>query len=158
MHFNTRNNDQLLLQHPPVSTNSYERCAFSYTTPTVWNEFPDSIRNAPSVMSFKKQLKTYYFGNLLRPPDGYVMSCPEVLQVLTLPDMWILTLINVSGFVSRFWVRVHQIRVHEIKAYTINHLLILLSVTQLVAMVSGRGSDYPQILSQLYTAGVRDQH
>ena len=30
MHFNTRNNDQLLLQHPPVGTNSYGRRAFSY--------------------------------------------------------------------------------------------------------------------------------
>ena len=54
MHFNTRNNDQLLLQHPPVGTNSYGRRAFSYTTPTVWN--------ASSVMSFRKLLKTYYFG------------------------------------------------------------------------------------------------
>ena len=76
-------------------------------------------------MPFRKQLKTYYFGHLSRPAHGYVMSCPEVLNVLTLPDMWTLTLINDSGFVSRFWVRVHQIRVHEIKAYNINHLLLL---------------------------------
>ena len=79
MHLNTRNNDQLLLQHPPVGTNSYGRRAFSYTAPTVWNKVPDYIRSAPSVMSFRKHLKTYYFGHLLRPPDGRVMSCPEVL-------------------------------------------------------------------------------
>ena len=79
MHFNTRNNDELLLQHPPVGTDSYECCAFSYTVPTVWKKVPDYICNAPSVMSFRKQLKTYYFGHLSRPPDGYVMSCPEVL-------------------------------------------------------------------------------
>ena len=30
-------------------------------------------------MSFRKHLKTYYFGHLSRPPDGRVMSCPEVL-------------------------------------------------------------------------------
>ena len=30
MHFNTRNNDQLLLQHSPIGTN-YRRPAFSYT-------------------------------------------------------------------------------------------------------------------------------
>ena len=36
--------------------------------------------------------------------------------------MWILALINVSRIVSRFWVRVPEIRVHEIKAYNINHL------------------------------------
>ena len=79
MHLNTRNNDQLLLQHPPVGTNSYGRRAFSYTAPTVWNKVPDYIRSAPSVMSFRKHLKTYYFGHLSRPPDGRVMSCPEVL-------------------------------------------------------------------------------
>ena len=55
MRFNTRNNDQLLLQHPPVGTNSYGRGAFSYTALTVWNKVPGFIRNAPSVMSFRKQ-------------------------------------------------------------------------------------------------------
>ena len=79
MHLNTQNNDQLLLQHPPVGTNSYGRCAFSYTAPSVWNKVPDYIRSAPSVMSFRKHLKTYYFGHLSRPPDGRVMSCLEVL-------------------------------------------------------------------------------
>ena len=78
MYLNTRNNDQLL-QHPPVGTNSYGHRAFSYTAPTVWNKVPDYIRNETSVMSFRKQLKTYYFGHLSRPPDGCVMSCPEVL-------------------------------------------------------------------------------
>ena len=39
MHFNTRNNDELLLQHP-VGTNSYGRCAFSYIAPTVCNKHP----------------------------------------------------------------------------------------------------------------------
>ena len=37
--------------------------------------------------------------------------------------MWILTLGNVLGFVSRFWVRVPENRVHGIKAYKINHVL-----------------------------------
>ena len=78
MHFNTRNSDQLLLQHPPVGTNSDGRRAFSYTASTVCNKVPDYIRSAPSVMSFRKHLKTYYFGHLSRPPDGRVMSCPEV--------------------------------------------------------------------------------
>ena len=73
MHLNTQNNDQLLLQHPPVGTNSYGRRAFSYTAPTVWNKVPDYIRSALSVMSFKKHLKTYYFGHLSRPPDGRVI-------------------------------------------------------------------------------------
>ena len=50
MYFNTRNSDQLLLQHPPVGTNSYGCRAFSYTAPTVWNKIPEYVRNAPSVM------------------------------------------------------------------------------------------------------------
>ena len=37
------------------------------------------VRSAPSVMSFRKQLKTYYFGHFSRPPDGYVISCPDLL-------------------------------------------------------------------------------
>ena len=43
------------------------------------NNVPEYVRNAPSVMSLRKQLKTYYFRHLSRPPDGYVMSCPERL-------------------------------------------------------------------------------
>ena len=69
-HINIRKNDQLLLQHPPVGTNSYGHRAFRYTAVTVWNIVPDYIRNAPSVMSFRKLRKTYYFGHLSRPPDS----------------------------------------------------------------------------------------
>ena len=54
LNINTRNNDQLLLQHPSVGTNSYGRRVFSYTTPTVWNKLPYKIRNAPSVTLFRK--------------------------------------------------------------------------------------------------------
>ena len=78
MYRNTRNNDQLL-QHPPVGTNSYGHRAFSYTAPTVWNKVPDYIRILPLVTLFRKQLKTYYFTYISTPPDGCVMSCPEVL-------------------------------------------------------------------------------
>ena len=59
MHLNTRNNDQQLLQHPSVGTNSYGRRAFSYTAPTVWNKIPYSTGIAPSVMSSRKELKTF---------------------------------------------------------------------------------------------------
>ena len=78
MLFNTRNNDQLLLQHPPLGINSYGRRALNYTAPTVWNKLPDDICNVPSVMSFRKQLQTHYFEILPIPPVGCVMSFPEV--------------------------------------------------------------------------------
>ena len=45
--------------------------------------------------------------------------------------MWILALINVSGIVSRFWVRVHEIGHIEIKAYKINHLLSFIIIRHL---------------------------
>ena len=73
MHFNTRNNDQLLLQHPPVATNSYGHRTLNYTVPMVWSKIPHSISIAPSVMSFRKEFKTHYFGHILGPPDGCVM-------------------------------------------------------------------------------------
>ena len=57
MHLNTRNNDQLLLQHPSVGINSYGRHAFSYTAPTVWNKHPYKIRNVPSVTLFRKKIE-----------------------------------------------------------------------------------------------------
>ena len=71
MHFKTINNDQLLLQQPPVGTNSYGCRAFSYRAPSVWNKVPDYIHKEPSVMSFRKQLKALYFGHLSR----LIVSC-----------------------------------------------------------------------------------
>ena len=73
---------------------------FSYMAPTAWNNLSYKIRNAPSVTVFRKKLKTLYFKTCSRPPDGSALSGPEVYEDLTLPDMGILTLINVSGFVS----------------------------------------------------------
>ena len=61
MHLNTRNNNQLLLQHPSVGINSYGRRAFNYTSPTVWNKLPYKIHNATLVTLFRKKLKTPYF-------------------------------------------------------------------------------------------------
>ena len=73
------------------------------TVMDVWNKLTDDIHNASSVMLFRKQLKTLFFLRVLsRPFDGCILSCPEVCYVLTLPDMWILTLINVLGFARRF--------------------------------------------------------
>ena len=79
MQLNTRNNDQLLLQHPSVGTNSYGRHTFSYTAPTVCNKLPYGICNAPSsLIDFMKQLKTRYFEMTSRPPHGSVTSGTEV--------------------------------------------------------------------------------
>ena len=78
MHLNTWNNDQLLLQHPSVGTNSYERRSLSYTAATVWNKLPYKIPNAPLVTLFRKKLKTLYFKTSSKPPDGRALCGPEV--------------------------------------------------------------------------------
>lgn len=35
--------------------------AFSYYGPTLWNSFPQELRSAATVSSFKSKLKTYLF-------------------------------------------------------------------------------------------------
>ena len=79
--FNTRNNDELLLQHPSVGTNSYGRRAFSYTGPTVSNKHPYKIRNAPSVTLLRKKLKTLYFKTSSTPSGLCVHSVFKILRV-----------------------------------------------------------------------------
>jgi hypothetical protein len=37
--------------------------AFCYSSPTIWNSIPLTIRQAPSIDSFKRHLKTFYFTN-----------------------------------------------------------------------------------------------
>ena len=66
----TRFNDHLLLQHPPVGKNNYGRRAFSSTAPTIWNKIPLPIRSAPSILSFRQHLKTFYFKNPPVPPNN----------------------------------------------------------------------------------------
>ena len=66
----TRYNDGYILEQPSGGKNKFGCRAFSYTAPAVWNKLPSCIRKAPSVMSFRKQLKTHYFKNPPKPPDG----------------------------------------------------------------------------------------
>ena len=51
--------------------------------------------------------------------------------------MWILALINVSGIVRRFWVRVHEIGHIEIKAYKINHLSFIINISVVFRLYLG---------------------
>ena len=55
-----RSQDNHLLAKPSVYT-SIGRHAFSYAAPQIWNAIPLNIRNSPSVSSFERNLKTYYF-------------------------------------------------------------------------------------------------
>ena len=55
-----------LLSVPRVESKAGAR-AFSSCAPVLWNSLPLSLRSAPSVSTFKKQLKTYLF-DLSYPP------------------------------------------------------------------------------------------
>jgi hypothetical protein len=50
--------------HVPVIKTSIGERAFSSASPAVWNNLPLSIRLAPSLNSFKNQLKTFYFSSV----------------------------------------------------------------------------------------------
>jgi hypothetical protein len=55
-----RSSDQCLLTQPRTRTCIGQR-AFRVCTPTVWNSLPLSIRLSPSLATFKRNLKTFYF-------------------------------------------------------------------------------------------------
>ena len=46
--------------------------------PQFGTNFQTIFCNAPSVMSFRKQIKTHYFEILSRPPDGCAMFSPDI--------------------------------------------------------------------------------
>ena len=61
-----RNNKGKMLSVPRVRSKTGAR-AFSYCAPFLWNSLPLSLRSAQSLLTFRKQLKTYLFG-LAYPP------------------------------------------------------------------------------------------
>ena len=56
-----RTSTQAKLKLPDTRLKSYGDRGFSYAAPKEWNELPLSIKLAPTVSSFKSQLKTYLF-------------------------------------------------------------------------------------------------
>ena len=59
---NLRSNNKFLLAIPPsLNTNKFEDRAFSFAAPTLWNSLPDYVRNAVTLLTFKKNLKTHLF-------------------------------------------------------------------------------------------------
>ena len=50
-----------LLDFPKMSYKKYGKAAFCFYGPTAWNKLPVHLRQAPSVDSFKAQLKTYFY-------------------------------------------------------------------------------------------------
>ena len=58
-----RSSDKTLLQVPHFKLKTYRGRSFSYMyiAPYLWNQLPDAIRQAPSLATFKSNLKTYLF-------------------------------------------------------------------------------------------------
>ena len=53
--------DSRIFTIPTVRTKTFGQRTFSYQAPVVWNQLPHSIRHSPSLLTFKKNLKTYLF-------------------------------------------------------------------------------------------------
>ena len=63
-----RSVNQNLLSVPRCNS-SFKQRSFSYCTPKTWNDIPLSVRQSPSLDSFKRNLKTHYFANNWPPGD-----------------------------------------------------------------------------------------
>ena len=59
----TRSASQRFLALPQL-TSEFGRRAFCHSAPYIWNQIPLNIRSAPSVHSFKHQLKAFYFNQI----------------------------------------------------------------------------------------------
>ena len=57
---NLRPCSSITLVNQRTSTN-IAKCDFRHSSPSVWNSLSHTIRNCTSLLSFKKNLKTYYF-------------------------------------------------------------------------------------------------
>ena len=56
-----RSEDHYLLNSPRWRLETFGKRAFSKAAPTLWNPLPLSVKQAPSIDSFKTRLKTYLF-------------------------------------------------------------------------------------------------
>ena len=51
---------------PAYQTQAYSARSFSVVAPTLWNSLPLNIKNAQSLSTFKKRLKTFFLSNFTR--------------------------------------------------------------------------------------------
>ena len=60
--YDIRSVTETSVDHPPT-VKKYGDRAFSFYAPSLWNKLPQEVRESPSVDSFRKRLKTYYFNH-----------------------------------------------------------------------------------------------
>ena len=59
--YHVRSNDKSLLENPTsLNKNKFGDKAFSFAAPKLWNALPENVRNAVTLLSFKKILKTHF--------------------------------------------------------------------------------------------------
>ena len=56
-----RSSSKLLFKVHTVNSVTYDKHAFSFSAPILWNSLPDSVNNTTSLSSFKSSLKTFLF-------------------------------------------------------------------------------------------------
>ena len=56
-----RSSSQKLLTRPKCLLKNFGERSFYFNAPKIWNDLPASVRNAPSIETFKKHLKTHLF-------------------------------------------------------------------------------------------------
>ena len=56
-----RSSNEKLLKVPKTNLKTFGQRSFGFLAPTIWNSLPTDLRNAPSLSSFKSQLKTHLF-------------------------------------------------------------------------------------------------
>ena len=62
-HRSLRSASQNLLTVPRCISSFFGQRSFSYSAPRIWNDLPLAVRQSPSLNSFKRNLKTYYFAS-----------------------------------------------------------------------------------------------
>jgi hypothetical protein len=58
---NLQSSNRSLLNVPTIKTFTYGQRSFSYAAAKLWNDLPETIKSATSLVSFKSSLKTILF-------------------------------------------------------------------------------------------------
>ena len=69
-----RSSDKKVVQVPHFKLKTYGGRSFSYIAPYLWNQLPDAIWQAPSLETFKSNLKTYLFDQVFNKLLGFLLN------------------------------------------------------------------------------------
>ena len=82
---NLRSNNKFLLEIPPsLSKNNFEDRAFSFAAPKLWKTLPENAKNAVSLLTFKKNLKTHLFQKFYRSWMRYSSALEQFAGISTI--------------------------------------------------------------------------